>query len=452
MKKYLEKVLLIDDEDSILDISVEMLKSAGFKSVHTLNRSDDAIPFLENNDIDIVTIDLNMPDISGEDLLVKIALNFPHISVIIMSGVVDLDTVISCMKHGAKDYITKPVTFERLTTTILNASKEIRLRKENKRIQSKLLEGSVEHEEAFESLVTQSQYMQSIFAYAEAVATSELPVMITGETGTGKELMAKAIHDIRHKDERFVCCNVAGIDDVAFSDTLFGHLKGSFTGADSDRVGLIEKAQGGTLFLDEIGDLAKESQVKLLRLLQEGEYYPLGSDEPKKSDAWVVVATNCELGNDSNFRKDLYFRLNAHRIELPPLRDRPEDIPLLVKHFVTKYSDKTTEEEIEGLVIEIEEALAHKSLEGNIRELQGFVADMVLTGGALKMPTREVGLNNSELEKVSLSFDRFPKMNEMKNQLIAMALEKSGGNKAEAAKLLGVSSQTVFTAFKELRN
>lgn len=215
--------------------------------------------------------------------------------------------------------------------------------------------------------------MRRIFRYMEAVAASDQPVLVTGETGVGKEMVVRALHDASHRKGQFIAVNVAGLDDQAFSDTLFGHTRGAFTGADQAREGLVAKAAGGTLFLDEIGDLQLPSQIKLLRLLQEREYYPLGSDNGKKSDARIVVATNRDLKQmmeGNSFRSDLYYRLKTHRIQVPPLRDRLEDMPLLVNHFLDEAaaaigkSRPVTPVELNGY-------LAAYSFPGNIRELKG---------------------------------------------------------------------------------
>ncbi|MGL1935411.1 MAG: sigma-54 dependent transcriptional regulator [Fibrobacterales bacterium] len=448
--QYNEKVLIVDDESDFLDAAQLTLLLGGFTHVDVLNDSRKVLAFLRNTEIDIITLDLTMPYFPGEELLKKIVDEFPHIYVIILSGVMDVEMVINCMRYGAKDYIIKPIDDERLCTTISGAARECRLRDENALLSKKCLMGTVDNSAAFGNIITSSPKMQNLFSYAEAIAVSPLSVLVTGETGTGKELIAKALHNLKHADAPFVACNVAGIDDIAFSDTLFGHIKGAFTGADIVRSGMIEKAQGGTLFLDEIGDLSPESQVKLLRLLQEGEYIPLGADEPKKSSAWIVVATHRDLGNQPSFRKDLFFRLKAHCIQIPPLRDRLEDIPLLVHHFVAKYKPDLPDTERVTLSRKIERFVAGQSLTGNIRELEGIVADLAFTDGIMPNgTTAEDQVFKAGDRQLVLKFDDFPTMNEIKIEVIKNAVTQCGGNKTSAASLLGVSRQTIFSLYKD---
>ncbi|MGL1888908.1 MAG: sigma-54 dependent transcriptional regulator [Reichenbachiella sp.] len=448
--QFNEKILLIDDESNFLNTAQLTLQAGGFTHVDVLDDSREVLSFLRKNEIDIITLDLTMPYFAGEELLKKVVDEFPHMFVIILSGIMDVEMVIKCMQYGAKDYIIKPIDDERLCTTISGAARECRLGKENALLSNKCLMGTVENSAAFRDIITNSQTMQNLFSYAEAIAVSPLSILVTGETGTGKELIAKALHNLKHSDAPFVACNVAGIDDVAFSDTLFGHIKGAFTGADMARSGMIEKAQGGTLFLDEIGDLSPESQVKLLRLLQEGEYIPLGADEPKKSSAWIVVATHKSLGNDPSFRKDLYFRLKAHCIQIPPLRDRLEDIPLLVHHFVAKYKPDLLDAERVTLSRKIERIVAGQALTGNIRELEGIVADLTFTDGIIQNGTTADDQRlKTDDQQLVLKFDDFPTMNEIKIEVIKNAVAHCEGNKTSAAKLLGVSRQTIFSQFKD---
>ncbi|MGL1903387.1 MAG: sigma-54 dependent transcriptional regulator [Fibrobacterales bacterium] len=450
MKEFRQKILLVDDEAGFLETAVLTLQSYGFSQVDTLVDSRDVIAFLRTNPVDIVSLDLTMPYISGEELLQQISDEFPHISVIIISGIMDVETVITCMRLGAKDYIMKPLDDKRLSTTIANIAGEHQLRDENRLIQNKVLSSVVENGSAFNEIVTGSPLMQNLFSYAEAIAVSPLPVLITGDTGTGKELMARALHKVRHPDAPFVACNVAGIDDSVFSDTLFGHVKGGFTGADSNREGVIEQANGGTLFLDEIGELSPESQVKLLRLLQEDEYQPIGADRLKRSKAWVVLATNRDLESLPQFRKDLYYRLAAHRLHVPPLSERVEDIPPLIQHFIRKYDKTIQDEQLVTLSREVERDVLDKPLNGNIRELEGIVANRVISGNGAYIFTPGGGEQSND--SVAFNFSAFPTMSEIRVTAVREAIDYCNGNKTSAARLLGVSKQTVFTVVKESIN
>jgi DNA-binding NtrC family response regulator len=300
--------------------------------------------------------------------------------------------------------------------------------------------------------------MRRIFHYIEAIAVSDQPVMVTGETGVGKEMIVRALHEAAGGKGPFVAVNVAGLDDQAFSDTLFGHTRGAFTGAEQTREGLVVKAAGGTLFLDEIGDMQHTSQIKLLRLLQEREFYPLGSDTPKKCDARIVVATNRDpkrLVEQNTFRSDLYFRLKTHQIQVPPLRQRLDDIPLLVSHFLDQAA-ATMGKSRPGYPVELHGYLTAYGFPGNVRELKALVFDAVANHrqGLLSLNSfkEAIGQDNSPDGVDPLDFFRYcsgvaegqlPTLKEAEEALIAHALEKAGGNQGIAASHLGISRQAL---------
>jgi DNA-binding NtrC family response regulator len=315
-------------------------------------------------------------------------------------------------------------------------------------------------------MVTQSPVMRSIFQYIESISISPQPILITGETGVGKELVANAIHKLSQRKGAFVPVNVAGLDDNIFGDTLFGHRKGAFTGADQARSGLVEQASGGTLFLDEIGDLSPASQVKLLRLLQDGEYFPLGSDVGKRSDARAVVATNQDiqaLQESGKFRKDLYYRLCAHHIHIPPLRERREDLPALLDHFLEKASE-TLGKKKPTPPRELLTLLSTYRFPGNIRELQSLVLDAVSghRTGKLSMevfksyirqkqPTLDIDSKHLlQVENLMVSFsDPLPTLKQTEQLLISEAMKRAGGNQAIAARLLGITRQALNKRLKQ---
>jgi DNA-binding NtrC family response regulator len=307
--------------------------------------------------------------------------------------------------------------------------------------------------------------MQSIFKYIESVAGSSQPILITGESGTGKELIARAAHTLSGRSGPLVAMNAAGLDDSVFADTLFGHSRGAFTGAEAARGGMVERAAGGTLFLDEIADLSPSSQVKLLRLLQEGEYYPLGSDIPKTSRARIVVATHQDLaGREAagHFRRDLYYRLRGHHVHLPPLRRRKEDIPLLLDHFLedaaTSLGKKKPTPPRQLPVL-----LATYDFPGNIRELRAMVYDAVSThaGRILSMQSflnamgrteeTDEGAAMEELGNPFADLARLPNMTEALDLLIAEAMRRADGNQTLASRLLGISQPALSKRLKHSR-
>src|SRR5438132_276610 len=332
-------VLFVDDEPALLRSASLLLRAAGMTPILTVDDSRKVLSQLAEDKIGVVVLDLSMPHLSGQALLEQITANYPDVPAIVMTATHDLETAVQCMQAGALDYLVKPVDKNRLVSSVRRALELCALRRQVDSPMESLRGAPAPPHPAFAELATQNPTMHALFRYVEAIARSPQPVLITGETGTGKELMARAVHRLAAPRGDFVAVNVAGLDDQVFSDTLFGHTRGAFTGADRPRDGLITRAEDGTLFLDEIGDLAPVSQVKLLRLLQEGTYYPLGADRPRQSRARLVVATNRDVVQDvhaGTFRKDLYYRLRAHHIQLPPLRAHRDDLALLVPHCLAK--------------------------------------------------------------------------------------------------------------------
>ncbi len=305
-------ILVVDDDLYSLQVCELQLKGRGITNILCCQSGKEALTVLVSQRIALMILDLHMPEMSGEDVLAVVSRQYPEIPVIITTAIDEVRTVVRCMKAGAFDYIVKPVEATRLVTTVTRAIEFQELRQENARLKERFLDTNLKHPELFAPIITQNPHMFSIFRYIESIAVTSHPVLITGETGVGKELITRAIHQLSNRKGDFIAINVAGLDDTTFSDTLFGHKRGAFTGADRSRVGLIEKAANGTLFLDEIGDLAPTSQVKLLRLLQEREYYALGADVPSSTNARILVATNRDLltlQETGTFREDLYYRL-----------------------------------------------------------------------------------------------------------------------------------------------
>jgi DNA-binding NtrC family response regulator len=450
-------VMLVDDEEQALNSFEMALRSARMNHFIRCQDSREVMRLLREQEVEVMLLDLRMPHLSGEELLPMIGGDFPEVPVIVITGANDVDTAVKCMKAGAFDYILKPVEKNRLIAGVRRAIEIRELQRENRMLRAHVLTGQVEHPEAFSEIVTCSPAMRSIFQYIEAISTSPRPVLITGETGVGKELVARSVHALSGRKGGFVPVNVAGLDDNVFADTLFGHKKGAFTGADQARSGLVEQASGGSLFLDEIGDLNAASQVKLLRLLQDGEFFPLGSDVPKRSDARIVVATNQNLGAleaSGNFRKDLYYRLCDHHVHIPPLRERLEDLPLLVEHFLEKTS-KTLGKKKPTPPDELVTLLSTYDFPGNIRELESMLIDAVSAhkGGKLSMEMFKGHIFKDripyelDLPKEQQTFMTFPEklptLKEAEDLLIREALQRAEGNQSIAALCLGISRQAL---------
>ena len=344
------------------------------------------------------------------------------------------------------------------------------LRSENRQLKERLQFNSLKHPQAFSDIITQDPAMYSIFRQVESIAGSGNPVLITGETGVGKEKIAAIVHQLSRRLGEFVPVNIAGLDYLLFSDTFFGHRKGAFTGADSTRKGLIEQASGGTLFLDEIGDLGMEAQLKLLRLLQDGQYYRLGDDTPRRCEARTVVATNRaieSLMTDGTFRDDIFFRLRTHHVHLPPLRERKKDIPLLVSHFL-KRAAGALGKKIPFPPPELFTLLSTYHFPGNIRELESMVRDAVSRhkGGVLSTESfrQEIDEQTSVLHKNSVtvawevgfaealaSARSLPSLSEVEPLVIEEALNRADGNQTIAAQLLGISRQALHNRLSRVR-
>jgi DNA-binding NtrC family response regulator len=456
-------VMMVDDEAQAITSFEMALRSANMNNFIRCHDSRDVVPLLSSQEIEVMLLDLRMPHISGEELLPIITSDYPEIPVVVITGSNDVDTAVKCMQYGAFDYILKPVEKSRLIGGVKRAVEMRELQRENQLLKAHVLSDKLEKPEAFSEIITVSTSMRSIFQYMEAIANSPRPVSITGETGVGKELVAKAVHTLSNRKGDFVPVNVAGLDDHVFADTLFGHKKGAFTDAREARSGLIERAAGGTLFLDEIGDLSTTSQVKLLRLLQEGEFFPLGSDVAKRSDARIVVATNQDLDalqSSGQFRKDLYYRLCDHQIHIPPLRRRREDLAVLIEHFLEKAS-KALDKKKPTPPVELITLLSTYHFPGNIRELESMIFDAVSSHGSgkLSMDSFKAHLSKGSVtdapdstpEKGALIrfSHQLPTLKQIEQLLIDEALKRANDNQSIAALSLGISRQALNKRLKK---
>ena len=456
-------VLLVDDELPWLrSLSLTLEGPGGITNLLQCSDSREVMEVLEQNDIGLILLDLTMPHLSGEELLEQIVSEYPHVRVIILSGMNQLEIAVNCMRSGAFDYFVKTVEEERLVGGVKRAIRMVELEYENQAIRKRFFHDQLDTPEVFAPIVTNNAAMRARFQYLEAVAPSSQPILITGESGVGKELVAQAIHSLSHNSGPLVSVNVAGLDDNVFADTLFGHVRGAFTGADNVRKGMIEKATGGTLFLDEIGDLNSASQVKLLRLLQNGEYYPLGSDQPKQMTARVIVATHADLDAKmaaGEFRRDLYYRLYSHHVHVPSLRERKDDLPLLLDHFLTEAALKLGKKKPTP-PRELAVLLSTYSFPGNIRELESMIYDAVSQHNqktlSMKSFLQRIGTQVDSLlieqtlvaENPFSSLDDLPTLQQVGKLLVDEAMQRSTGNQSIAARLLGISQPALSKRLK----
>lgn len=445
-------VLLVDDEKNALNSMEITLKANNINNIVSINNANEVLPHIEKNKINVILLDLIMPEVSGDELLKKISSDLPDIPIIIVTGESDISTAVKCMKNGAFDYILKPVDKDKLVSTIRRAINFRELQIEYSELKNRFLDGKIESPAIFKDIITNNEKMKKIFLYMEAISKTNKPVLITGETGVGKELIAKAIHKLSGLSGNLVSENASGLNDTMFSDTFFGHAKGAYTGAQSNRKGLIEDAEGGTLFLDEIGDLSMESQIKLLRLLQENVYRTLGSDILKRANTRIIAATNCdleELQASKRFRKDLYYRFKTHHIHIPPLRDRMDDLPILIDHFLEKSSTELNKNKPTPPP-EIYTLLNTYNFPGNIRELEAMIFNAVSNHKSKKLSLnlfkKEIGNNRGRIDSNRLNglfTHRFPTLKEMENLLISESLKLSNNNKSIASSMLGISRQAL---------
>ena len=444
-------ILIVEDEKNQREILQEFLESKGYET-EGAESGEEALKKFETRIFDAILLDIKLPDTSGIDLLKKIRKINPQIPVIMTTAYSDVDLVIEAMKSGAFHYLVKPINLEELLIVIsraikhLNLVKEIELLKEEKELFYPDVEG----------IVAESYEMKKVLATALKVAKSRASVLITGETGTGKELIARFIHRYSpRKDKPFIPVNVAAIPETLIESELFGHVKGAFTDAVKDRKGYFQMADGGTIFLDEIGELPLNLQPKLLRALQEGEFFPVGSSKPVKVDIRVIAATNKNLEEEvrkGNFREDLYYRLNVIHIHIKPLRERREDIPYLLDHFLKKFSQKEGKK-IRGFTREAYEALIRYDYPGNVRELENIVerAVVMAQGDLITTDDLPVHLLSSEFQVESNKNLSLPERLELiEKSLILEALKKNNWVKTRAAKELGISERVLRYRMEKL--
>jgi DNA-binding NtrC family response regulator len=449
-----QPILIVDDEETVVTSISDMLKSSGLNNLLACGDSRQVMALVEGRQPAAILLDLGLPHIPGRKLLEELREAYPHIPVVIITGMNEVTAAVECMRAGASDYMVKPVEPSRLASGVKRVLEIRELEQNCRNLKEKLLSASLAKPEAFAHIVTRNKAMHSIFRLIEVIARSRFPILITGETGVGKYLIAQAIHYASGLSGKFVPVNVGGRDDAVIADDLFGHLRGAYTGAQEARGGMIQQAAGGTLLLDEIGDLSPPSQNKLLHLLDTGEYYPLGSDLPRRTDARFVVATNRDLAalmEEGKFRRDLYYRLSTHALRIPPLRERKDDLPLLLGHFLQEAA-KELGKEPPSVPPKLLSRLEAYSFPGNIRELRSMVQDAVAkeSSGSLSLePFQEAMDRGGQAASVPdagtewVFPERLPTLKKVRELLIEESLKRAHGNQSIAASLLGITHQAL---------
>ena len=447
------RILIIDDEESFRHMLSVILKKERY-DVETASNGEDGLQRIGVSPFDQILCDIRMPQMDGMEFLSRVQKMGMDAPIIMMSAYGTVDTAIEAMKLGAYDYISKPFKPDEIILTLKKAEERERLRKENE-----LLRREVEKEYSFTNIISKNEKMQKIFDVIKKVAQYKSTILITGESGTGKELVARALHYNSDRSKRpFTPVNCGAIPENLLESELFGHVKGAFTDAIRTKKGLFEEADGGTLFLDEIGELPLQLQVKLLRVLQDGEIRRVGESKSIQIDVRIVSATVKDLAkeaSESRFREDLFYRLNVLPIHIPPLRERKEDIPLLINHFTKKYSQSMSKNVV-GINPKALEAMMNYSWYGNVRELENTVERaIVLTDGDhielddLPLEIRDFhdGIQLEPLLEEEYSIKKASK--HLETNLIKKALKKTKGNHTQASKLLEISHRALLYKIKE---
>jgi DNA-binding NtrC family response regulator len=444
-------ILVVDDDADMRELAYDMLKDRGHL-VTTAGSGEEALKRLAEEDYAVVVTDLRMKGMQGNELLAEIKRRSPDVNVILMTAFGSVETAVDAMKHGASDYLTKPVKKDELIRVVERVIREAALRREVSRLRKE-----VRKEYSFHQILGKSKAIQAVFDLIRRVADSPTNVLITGESGTGKELVAKAIHyNSDRKDAPFVPVNCAAIPEQLLESELFGHMRGSFTDAKMDKRGLFEEAQKGTLFLDEISELPIMLQAKLLRAIQEREIRRVGATRPIPVDVRIIAATNLNLADEvkaKRFRDDLYYRLNVVEIRLPPLRERREDIPLLVDAFLKKCGD-ARRKEVKGVSEAALAMLMDYAWPGNVRELENVIERAVTLSRSEKIVPEDlppaVQGSRGDRRVLDEAAERTLSLAAMEKEYILKILDKMGGNKYQAAQALGIDRKTLYRKLGEI--
>ncbi len=446
-------VLVVDDDEGLLLSIKATLVSSGLPEPALVSDSRNVMALMRQQPFQLVLLDLMMPHLNGIGVLEKIKREFPDSECVVVSANDEVATAVEAMSLGASDYLVKPLNSEKLIALVNRSLEKYNLQDELARFGGKKVFSELKYPQAFADMVAEDESMALVFHQVEAVANTDYSVVINGESGTGKEMLARVIHRISKRSEApFVAVNMASFSKTIFEDEFFGHAKGAYTDAASDRRGFFEAAQGGTLFLDEITELDPSLQAKLLRVIEEREFYRLGSTEIRNVDVRIIAATNRDINEEiikKHFRADLFYRINMYNIKIPPLRERKDDILPLAKHFL-KIHTRTNHKKIQSLAPDLAHKLLESSFLGNVRELENIIAGAVLLerGKTLTLAAAHnlLPYNGPERRKNL----ELLTLNELERRHIKRVLEITGGNRPKAAKILGINVSTIYRKLEKL--
>jgi len=442
----MENILVIDDEKSLIELLAVIFKKEGYGVMQAMS-GEKALDILEKGGIDFVITDIRMPGLDGMEVLRRVKASYPDVPVVMITAYGTVQQAVEALKAGALDYVVKPFDVDELRIIVARGMAQKRLREENLRLKRDLRD-----QYSFENMIGHSRAMKEIFTLIEKVAPTDSTVLITGESGTGKEMAARAIHyQSNRRENPFVSINCAALPEALLESELFGHVKGAFTGAVCDKKGMFEAAQRGTIFLDEIGEMSPWTQVKLLRSLQERKVRPVGGNDEVNIDVRIIAATNQDLKKlitEGRFREELFYRINVITMDMPPLRKRPEDIPVLIGHFLEKYCNRIGKK-MKRLTPEVISLLEAYHWPGNIRELENVIERIVAvedreTVTTACLPAEIVSPPGKLGSRVLIGpdFDLKKHLDEITKQYLSRGLAAGGGVGKKAAELLGLSYRT----------
>lgn len=456
-------VLLVDDEPSYLrSLSILLERKGGINNIFRCDDSREVMSLLDSETIGLILLDLTMPHISGLELLGQIAQHHPEIAVIIVSGLNQVDSAVSCLKQGAFDYFVKTTEEDRLIEGIRRTIRMQEMRRENSSLSHRILHDTLSTPEVFEGIVTQSHTLQAVFRYIESIAKSSQPLLMTGEFGTGKNLLAKACHDAGKRSGAYHVLNVHGLDEQALALALFGMHEKGFSQSPNYHAGLLDKAEGGTLYLYDIGELDEPSQVLLQGVLQKGEYCPMGSEKSRLLKTRIITSTAQNLEarrDDGSFRKDLYYRLCTHKVKVPTLRSRKDDVPLLLDYFIESIAN-TMGKPTPSYPPELPVLLCNYDFPGNVAELKSLISD-ALSRHRSRLLSMEVfrqvitpdnRKDSSPFKSVNFNPEAsLPSLSDIGDQLIDEAMRRTNNNQSLAARILGISQPALCKRLKKKR-